>query len=35
MEVLKSYLSQIRIPNDNDNIYKEECVYSFDTPVIY
>lgn len=27
------HLSKIRIPQKNDKIYKDECVYSFDTPV--
>lgn len=26
------HLSKIRIPQKNDRIYKDECVYSFDTP---
>lgn len=27
------HLSNIRVPQKNDKIYKDECVYSFDTPV--
>lgn len=32
MEELLKYLHKIRIPQKNDKIYKDECVYSFDTP---
>ncbi|XP_003395686.1 ubiquitin carboxyl-terminal hydrolase 5 [Bombus terrestris] len=32
MEELMKHLSNIRIPQKNDKIYKDECVYSFDTP---
>ncbi|XP_075236962.1 ubiquitin specific protease 5 [Lycorma delicatula] len=31
-ECLSSQLPRIRIPTDNDKIYKDECVYSFDSP---
>uniref|UniRef100_A0A1B0B9A1 Ubiquitin carboxyl-terminal hydrolase n=1 Tax=Glossina palpalis gambiensis TaxID=67801 RepID=A0A1B0B9A1_9MUSC len=32
MDILCKYLSNIRIPCDKQPIYKDECVYSFDTP---
>ncbi|CAK9822790.1 Ubiquitin carboxyl-terminal hydrolase 5 [Anthophora retusa] len=32
MEELMKHLSKIRIPQKHDKIYKDECVYSFDTP---
>ncbi|XP_073970641.1 ubiquitin specific protease 5 [Rhodnius prolixus] len=31
---LTPHLSKIRVPQKNDRIYKDECVYSFDTPDI-
>lgn len=34
-ELLKSYIDEIRIPESNDRIYKDECVYSFDNPVCF
>lgn len=30
--MLQKQLGQIRVPCANDNVYKEECVYSFDNP---
>lgn len=33
MEALQKLLGQIKVPCANDNVYKEECVYSFDNPV--
>lgn len=33
MEVLSEKLGQIKVPTANDNIYSEECVFSYDTPV--
>lgn len=30
---LTKHLNKINIPRTNDRIYKDECVYSFDTPV--
>lgn len=34
MEVLqRKDLSSIRVPMGGDKVYKDECVYSFDTPV--
>lgn len=27
------HLPKIRIPQKHDKVYKDECVYSFDTPV--
>lgn len=35
MDILSNYLNQIKVPSRNDNIYSEECVFSFDTPVKY
>jgi hypothetical protein len=35
MEYLSEYISQIKVPSINDNIYSEECVFSFDTPVSF
>ena len=34
MEQLAQYINQIQVPRAHDNIYNEECVYSYDTPVI-
>lgn len=34
MEELIQYLGEIKIARQEDKIYKDECVYSFDTPVI-
>lgn len=33
MEYLSEYISQIKVPSAHDNIYSEECVFSYDTPV--
>uniref|UniRef100_A0A182QI34 Ubiquitin carboxyl-terminal hydrolase n=1 Tax=Anopheles farauti TaxID=69004 RepID=A0A182QI34_9DIPT len=32
METLRKYLNQVKVPCASDNVYKEECVYSFDNP---
>lgn len=32
MDELEQHLQKIRIPRSGDRIYKDECVYSFDTP---
>ncbi|KAL2483615.1 Ubiquitin carboxyl-terminal hydrolase 14 [Forsythia ovata] len=32
MELLRSYLSRVRIPEPTNRIYKHECCVSFDTP---
>ncbi|XP_054732138.1 ubiquitin carboxyl-terminal hydrolase 5-like [Anastrepha obliqua] len=32
MEQLQKHLTKIRVPCDNVPIYKDECVYSYDTP---
>ncbi|EFN75726.1 ubiquitin carboxyl-terminal hydrolase 5 [Harpegnathos saltator] len=32
MDELMQHLGKIRIPRSGDKIYKDECVYSFDTP---
>lgn len=33
MELLKRQLDEVKIPGPNDKIYKDECMFSFDTPV--
>lgn len=33
MDLLGAHLKNIRVPCSQDNVYKDECVYSFDTPV--
>lgn len=35
MDQLSAHLKAIRVPSQRDNVYKEECVYSFDTPVSF
>ncbi|XP_074593148.1 ubiquitin specific protease 5 [Brevipalpus obovatus] len=32
MEVIRSKLDDIRIPNSSDKIYKDECIFGFETP---
>merc|ERR1719309_110693 len=32
MEVLKSNLNSVRVPGPGDKVYKDECLYSFDSP---
>lgn len=32
MELLKRQLDEVKIPGPNDKIYKDECMFSFDTP---
>ncbi|KAG5683961.1 hypothetical protein PVAND_013216 [Polypedilum vanderplanki] len=32
MEILNEFIHQIKVPTANDNIFSEECVFSFDTP---
>lgn len=32
MDLLINHSSQVRVPSDNQEIYKDECVYSYDTP---
>lgn len=34
MDLLRSNLSRVRIPEPTNRIYKQECCLSFDTPVI-
>lgn len=34
-ELLKPHSSNINIPGAKNKVYKDECVYSFDTPVIF
>ncbi len=31
--VLQKDISTVRVPKGGDRVYKDECVYSFDTPV--
>ena len=33
MDFLASCVQQVKVPSQNDNIYNEECVFSFDNPV--
>jgi hypothetical protein len=33
MEIFTNVLDQIKVPTANDNVYSEECVFSYDTPV--
>lgn len=35
MDAFLPYLNDIRVPNSSDKIYKDECAYSFDTPVFF
>lgn len=35
MDQLGVHLKNIRVPTIRDNVYKDECVYSYDTPVSY
>lgn len=30
-QILENY--DARVPKDNDRVYKDECLYSFDSPV--
>uniref|UniRef100_A0A182W997 Ubiquitin carboxyl-terminal hydrolase n=1 Tax=Anopheles minimus TaxID=112268 RepID=A0A182W997_9DIPT len=32
MDTLRKYLNQVKVPCASDNVYKEECVYTFDNP---
>jgi len=32
IEEIRKYLSQVNVPNAGSSVYKEECMYSFDTP---
>eukprot|EP00096_Caligus_rogercresseyi_P012559 TRINITY_DN5304_c0_g1_i1.p1 TRINITY_DN5304_c0_g1~~TRINITY_DN5304_c0_g1_i1.p1 ORF type:complete len:795 (-),score=285.40 TRINITY_DN5304_c0_g1_i1:406-2790(-) len=32
METLEKHLEKVRIPSQSDGVYKDECLYSFDTP---
>jgi hypothetical protein len=34
MDVIAANLDRIRTPGANDKVYKDECFYSFDSPVI-
>ena len=33
MEVIGANLDRIKTPGPNDKVYKDECFYSFDSPV--
>ncbi|MPC16386.1 Ubiquitin carboxyl-terminal hydrolase 5 [Portunus trituberculatus] len=33
MEELRQHFSRIRVPQGGDKVYKDECMFSFDTPV--
>lgn len=33
MELFQAHMSKVRVPSTYDSVYKDECVYSFDTPV--
>ena len=33
MEVIAANLDRIKTPGPNDKVYKDECFYSFDSPV--
>lgn len=35
MEELSQHLKKIKVPERSDKVYKDECVYSFDTPVSF
>lgn len=35
VEILDHQLRGIRVPTERDNVYKDECVLSFDTPVSF
>ena len=35
MDLLRSYLSRVRIPEPTNRIYKHECCISFDSPVMF
>lgn len=35
MELLASHLNKIKVAGSNDKVYKDECVYSFDSPVSF
>lgn len=33
MDQLGPHLNKIKVPGPHDKVYKDECVYSFDSPV--
>ena len=33
MEIVRANVKNVRIPKTGDLIYKDECIFSFDTPV--
>ena len=33
MMELQKYLDSVRVPKGGDKVYKDECAYSFETPV--
>lgn len=34
-QALLNHLDEIKVPSPSDKVYKDECVYSYDTPVSY
>ena len=32
-ELLQPFLRSIRVPNAGDKVFKDECIFSFDSPV--
>lgn len=35
MELLTNYVNQIKVPSQFDNVFSEECVFSYDSPVSF
>lgn len=33
LSLLVAHADSVRVPNKSDKVYKEECIYSFDSPV--
>lgn len=33
MDLLQGHLSNIRVPQESDRVFKDECLFSFDSPV--
>ena len=33
MDLLTNYINQIKVPSQFDNVFSEECVFSYDSPV--
>ena len=34
MDIIKDNLSRIKVPGPGDKVFKDECFYSFDNPVL-